>query len=155
MSAGHTCTAEAACRHLSARLNEPGTRSKGFRAIYTVNVQTKKMRLLGIAFHKNASDKGLMLNTCPWCGAQPGYFERAASAAKAAPDMLAALIVAREFISTDRNSFADCAMPPHGPMDPDDAECLAEYDAALLQIDAAIQKATPATPTQPAQPAQP
>lgn len=60
----------------------------------------------------------------------------------AAPTMLAALIVAREFISTDRNSLADCSTPPHGEMDPDDAAAIADYDAALRQIDAAIQQAT-------------
>lgn len=53
-----------------------------------------------------------------------------------------ALIVAREFISTDRNSFADAAMPPDGrPMEPTDAAELADYDAALLQINEAIEKA--------------
>jgi hypothetical protein len=57
-------------------------------------------------------------------------------------DMLAALIVAREFISTDRNAFADAAMPPEGTaMEAYDAAELADYDAALLQIDAAIKKA--------------
>jgi hypothetical protein len=60
----------------------------------------------------------------------------------AAPCMLAALIVAREFISTDRNSLADCCVDPEGGMSPDDAAAVADYDAALLQIDAAIKKAT-------------
>jgi glutathione S-transferase len=57
-------------------------------------------------------------------------------------DMLAALVVAREFISTDRNSLADCCVDPEGGMSPDDAAAVADYDAALLQIDAAIAKAT-------------
>lgn len=53
-----------------------------------------------------------------------------------------ALVVAREFISTDRTAFADAAMPPDGrPMEEDDAAELADYDAALLQINAAIEKA--------------
>ena len=60
----------------------------------------------------------------------------------AAPDMLAALIVAREFISTDRTALADCAMDHEGRMSEDDAAAVADYDKALLQIDAAIQKAT-------------
>lgn len=67
-------------------------------------------------------------------------------------DMLAALIVAREFISTKRNSFAKRAMSWDGTLSKSEATFVAEYDAALLQIDAAIQKATPATPTQPAKP---
>lgn len=60
----------------------------------------------------------------------------------AAPDMLAALIVAREFISADRNCLADCAIDFDGCMSDDDAEVVADYDRALLQIDAAIQKST-------------
>jgi hypothetical protein len=59
----------------------------------------------------------------------------------ASPDMLAALIVARDFISTDRNSLADCCVDLEGGMSPDDAAAVADYDAALLQIDAAIKKA--------------
>jgi len=57
-------------------------------------------------------------------------------------ELLAALVVAREFISTDRNALADTSMSPDGDMDPDDAAAVADYDAALLQIDAAIAKAT-------------
>lgn len=60
----------------------------------------------------------------------------------AAPDMLAALIVAREFISTDRNSLADCAIDFDGRMSDDDAAAVADYDKALLQIDQAIKAAT-------------
>ena len=57
-------------------------------------------------------------------------------------EMIAALIVAREFISTERNAFADAAMTPDGrPMEEADAAELADYDAALLQINAAIVKA--------------
>lgn len=62
-------------------------------------------------------------------------------------DMLAALIVAREFISTDRNSLSDNSTYPDGRMDPDDAAAVADYDAALVQIDAAIKQATEATPS--------
>jgi hypothetical protein len=63
---------------------------------------------------------------------------------EAAPDMLAALIVARELISTDRNTYAAANTPPDRdePIDRYDRDVLADYDAALLQIDAAITKAT-------------
>jgi hypothetical protein len=64
----------------------------------------------------------------------------------AAPDMLQALIVAREFISCDRNSLADCVTDLDGNMSDDDAAAVADYDAALWQIDAAIQKATRPAP---------
>jgi hypothetical protein len=58
-------------------------------------------------------------------------------------DMLAALIVAREWISHERKIYADCNTPPNGDrLDPYDRYLLEGYDAALLQIDAAIAKAT-------------
>ena len=52
--------------------------------------------------------------------------------------LVAALVVAREFISTDRNSFADCNIGHDGSYDPDTQAELDDYDQALLQIDAAI-----------------
>lgn len=60
----------------------------------------------------------------------------------AAPDMLAALVVAREFISTDRNALADCSIGTDGTMEQEDAEAVASYDGALLLIDAALKKAS-------------
>jgi len=54
-------------------------------------------------------------------------------------EMLAALVAAREFISFDRNAFADGL---GGYVSADDAAELADYDAVLLQIQAAIDKAT-------------
>lgn len=71
---------------------------------------------------------------------QLAHFDRLLIAA--APEMLAALVVAREFISTDRNCLADASLAPVGSMHPDDAAALGDYDQALLQIDAAIAKAT-------------
>lgn len=49
-----------------------------------------------------------------------------------------ALVVAREFISIDRNTFAECNIGHDGSYDPDAQAELADYDQALLQIDAAI-----------------
>lgn len=63
----------------------------------------------------------------------------------AAPDMLAALIVAREFISNDRNELADAYVRGDGSMDADEAAEVGDYDAALLQINAAILGATRST----------
>lgn len=74
-----------------------------------------------------------------WKAAQPD--ELAVRRAQHAV-MLAALIVARDFIRTDRNAFADAATPPDGClMDLSDLVELADFDAALLQINAAIEKA--------------
>lgn len=83
-----------------------------------------------------------------WCIGAQGQIdlvavcsERDAQLIAAAPDMLTALIVAREFISFERNAFADTCTGPSGDIEPDDAAELGDFDAALLQINAAIQKA--------------
>lgn len=70
------CSVDSLCDALESRLNAPYTRSKGLRAVHSVNLATNKTKLVGVAYHTSASDRGLMLNTCPWCGGQPGYFER-------------------------------------------------------------------------------
>jgi hypothetical protein len=56
----------------------------------------------------------------------------------AAPDMLAALIVARSFVSTDRHALHDTCVRHDGTMDPDDQACVNDYDAALQQRNSAI-----------------
>ena len=63
----------------------------------------------------------------------------------AAPEMLAALQSARDFIHTDRTHFADCCLESaeSGTFTAtDDAAVLADYDGLLAKIDAAIAKAT-------------
>ncbi len=62
----------------------------------------------------------------------------------AAFDMLQALIVAREFVSCERNAFADANVTPAGNFFPSEQAELDDYDQALRQIDAAIGKATAA-----------
>lgn len=54
-------------------------------------------------------------------------------------EMLAALVAAREFISFERNALADAL---GGYLSDDDQAELADYDGVLLQIQAAIDKAT-------------
>lgn len=70
------CGADSVCSSLASRLNDPYTRQKGFRSQHTVNLKTDEERFLGVSYHTSAGDKGLMLNYCPFCGGQPGYFER-------------------------------------------------------------------------------
>lgn len=63
----------------------------------------------------------------------------------AAPDMLAALVVAREIVSTDRNSLFDShQVADTGKTEP--ADVCDDYDAALLQMDSAIAVATRSQP---------
>ena len=66
-----------------------------------------------------------------------------------APEMLAALIAAREFIQLDRVSLADTITLPDGSLDPVEADVLAVYDFALTEMNRVIAKATGATNAQP------
>lgn len=59
----------------------------------------------------------------------------------AASDLLEALRMAREFINLDRVSLLDCCTSSDGEIDSDDAAVVADYDAALAQIDGALGKA--------------
>ena len=58
----------------------------------------------------------------------------------AAPELLEALRVARDCVSTDRQALADSHTGPDG-LDEDGAAGVAEYDRALAVIDSAIAKA--------------
>jgi hypothetical protein len=75
------CGENSICDHLGARLCDGG---KGFKAVHTLDT-TKKVgaddavRLLGVIYKTSAKDRGLLLNQCPWCGGQPGYFKRDAA----------------------------------------------------------------------------
>jgi hypothetical protein len=62
--------------------------------------------------------------------------------AAAAPEMLVALVAARESISADRNTLYECCVHGDGHLDPEDELAVKDYDAILIQIDTAIQKAT-------------
>ena len=59
----------------------------------------------------------------------------------AAPGLRGALRAARNFVHTDRMSFADCCTGPDGERDEDDAAVLAEYDEALQLIDGVMRQA--------------
>lgn len=59
----------------------------------------------------------------------------------AAPQLLAALQLARGFVATDRASFADSNAFPDGTFDEDDTEVINDYDQALASIDAALTAA--------------
>ena len=75
----NSCTTTRTCESLSKRISigESPNRGGHFRANYTVNIDSDEdERFLGVSYHLNAKDKGLMLNWCPFCGEQPGYFRR-------------------------------------------------------------------------------
>lgn len=49
---------------------EANARRKGLSVLMLTHRTTGKARLVGVAFKKNSADRGVMLNSCPWCGAE-------------------------------------------------------------------------------------
>lgn len=49
---------------------------KGLSVANTLNLQSGNFRMLGVVYKSSAKDKGLLLNVCPWCRGEPGYFKR-------------------------------------------------------------------------------
>ncbi len=63
------CTARKFCPFLEARLNlDVNARAKGLTVIELTNMKAWARRVVGVAYKKSASDAGLMLSYCPWCG---------------------------------------------------------------------------------------
>jgi hypothetical protein len=80
----------------------------------------------------------------PLCSAETTDLSEAEANAllqAAAPDMLEALLDARQCIHLDRVALADAHTGPDG-LDEDGALAVGDYDAVLARIDAAIAKAT-------------
>ena len=67
------CHETGICDHMAKRVGDGG---KGFKALHTVSRDSNVTRFLGVAYKLSAKDKGLLLNWCPFCGGQPGYFKR-------------------------------------------------------------------------------
>lgn len=57
------------CEQLESYFNTFGRR--GFASVTTINIKEGKTRLIGVRYcdTNKSSDKGVMLNFCPWCGA--------------------------------------------------------------------------------------
>jgi len=72
------CDETGMCPALHARTDDPASTRRGFRAIHTVDptalVGNVTTRFLGVAYHYEARDRGLLINRCPWCGGHPGYW---------------------------------------------------------------------------------
>lgn len=90
MSDTNKCHEEGCCRSMGDRLVDSG---KGLHALHTVNrddPNNTHTRFLGVAYKTSAKDKGLLLNWCPWCGGQPGYFKRVGGGVEVASQTLQA-----------------------------------------------------------------
>ncbi len=56
------------CAHLEKRLApEANAHSKGLTVINVSRGDEPGFRTIGVAYKTNASDRGMLLNYCPWC----------------------------------------------------------------------------------------
>ena len=67
----NACNENALCSHLSARLTEQGA---GFYKME--QVQNSRLVIIGVLYKLSKSDRGLMLNVCPFCEAKLGLMNR-------------------------------------------------------------------------------
>ena len=61
------CGIDSMCAFMEKRLTDDRA---GFRSIHTIN--GNRMRWRGVSYHESATDRGLLVNFCPWCGGKPG-----------------------------------------------------------------------------------
>lgn len=66
------CTKEAFCDALQERIGD--YHSKGIVPVDVVDHKEHKIKRIGVAYKRNRTDKGIMLNYCPWCGKFIGNF---------------------------------------------------------------------------------
>jgi hypothetical protein len=69
------CHTNGMCTHLLSRLVIEGA---GLRALHTTTLEVfpEAESFLGVVYKHHSKDKGLMLNVCPFCRGEPGYFKR-------------------------------------------------------------------------------
>lgn len=57
------------CSFLDDRLDlDANSHTKGLSLVVSTSMKTGKHRVLGVAYRRNAKDRGLLLNYCPFCG---------------------------------------------------------------------------------------
>jgi hypothetical protein len=69
------CTLERCCPVMVKNINHESRR--GLNGVTTINTMTGETRDIGIRYCLTAksNDKGVMLNFCPWCGANLQWWE--------------------------------------------------------------------------------
>lgn len=76
ISLHHVCGANTICKALESLVEGANFEtSKGFCTVHVVNIATNKTRLFGVGYKTRKTDKGVMLNYCPFCGQHPGEFQ--------------------------------------------------------------------------------
>lgn len=73
------------CSPMGERISDTKT---GFNTVTTINLRSGKTRLIGIVYRRNAKDRGLMLNVCPWCGSDLQFFNEVTRRSQAAGSIL-------------------------------------------------------------------
>ena len=69
MSDSWKCNKKKFCRSMQDRIQGENCRLKGLDTLVLMSTKDFKRSVAGVVYKKTASDKGLMLNFCPWCGA--------------------------------------------------------------------------------------
>lgn len=80
------CSSAAWCNTLATRLDRKNNRGKGLAPFVVMNLDTGKERVVGVTYKTSASDSGVLLNFCPWCG-QRVTWARERSKTRAAPKL--------------------------------------------------------------------
>jgi len=69
------CTKEESCFGVQEIVQIATGRYKGLQHVHLTNMKTGVSRYAGIIYRKHATDKGTMLNFCPWCGESIKFWE--------------------------------------------------------------------------------
>lgn len=62
------CTKKAFCDRLDERLNPEANHGKGLTQVTVFYMESGKAEKKGVMYKTKASDQGLMVHFCPWCG---------------------------------------------------------------------------------------
>ena len=68
------CSTKQFCAGLSSRIS--GER-RGFNSVQTVNIKNRTIRTIGVRYCRTnkSSEKGILLNYCPFCGTNLQWWE--------------------------------------------------------------------------------
>lgn len=64
------------CSPLADRLEGVAHKGKGFTQLAVLSGDALKLKIVGVCYKTGGSDKGLMLNFCPFCGSKIDWFRK-------------------------------------------------------------------------------
>lgn len=62
------CDRDRFCETMTRAIDNTNGKGGGLEAFEVVNMRTLKTRLVGIRYRTCKSDRGVLINFCPWCG---------------------------------------------------------------------------------------